>query len=160
MKKIVVLAFMSLFINTITTAQNQEIEMKLNFLGYKFLKDGERLKWKELDQATAKVEDANLLIKKARTQRTVSNVSAFVGGFLIGIPIGQESADREPTWELAYIGGAISLVSLHLSFRAFNNVNKGIDSYNLAVNKTAQYQFQPEFHVLVNGNGIGLAMGF
>ena len=160
MKKIFFFILIALFVGNTCQAQDQEIEMKLNFWGYKFMKDGERLNWKELDKATSSVAQANRLIKKARTQRTISNITAFTGGFLIGIPLGQKSADREPTWELAYAGGAIALVSLHLSLKAFNNVNKGVDSYNLAVNKTAQYQFQPEFSIFTNTNGLGLAMKF
>ncbi|MFD2588383.1 hypothetical protein ACFSQJ_15710 [Croceitalea marina] len=160
MKRIVLLNLIVLFITTTNQAQEQEIEMKVNFWGYRFMKDGERLNWKELEEATTAVENANLLIKKARTQRTLSNVGAFISGGLIGIPLGQESAGREPTWELAYVSGAFFLVSFHLSLKSFNNVNKGVDLYNLTVNKTAQYQFQPELQVVSNKQGLGLALRF
>lgn len=142
------------------TPSDDQIDMKVRVLGYRFYKDGQRITWKELDAATESVKKANALIKRAKSQRLLSNIMAFSGGALIGVPLGQKSADREPTWELAYIGGGIALISMHLSFRTFNNVNKGIDSYNIAMSATAQYQFQPEFRVIADGKGFGLAMRF
>jgi len=139
---------------------HEEIEMKVKALGYRFYKNGERLTWKELIEETQSVEKANELIKRARSQRTISSILAFTGGALIGIPLGQKSADREPTWELAYVGGAVALVGLHLSFRVFNNVNKGVDTYNLSVAPKTSYKFQPEFFVVNNQNGFGLSMRF
>ena len=94
-----------------TPTAPKPIDMKVNLLGYRFFQDGERLTWRELEAATVAVEEANQLIKRAKSQRTISNVLAFVGGGLIGIPLGQQSADRDPTWELAYIGGAIAVGS-------------------------------------------------
>ena len=126
----------------------------------RFFKDGERLNWKELDEATASVEAANVLIKKGKSQNTYSTIFAFTGGALLGIPFGQQSADRDPPWELAYIGEAFALTSFYLSFRAFNNINKGVDSYNIAVAQESSYRFQPEFFVLNNQNGFGFAMRF
>jgi len=143
-----------------TPTAPKPIDMKVNLLGYRFFQDGERLTWRELEAATVAVEEANQLIKRAKSQRTISNVLAFVGGGLIGIPLGQQSADRDPTWELAYIGGAIAVVSIHLSFRAFNNVNKGVDTYNMAITPSTSYRFQPEVFVINNQNGFGLSVRF
>lgn len=138
----------------------EEIEMKLNFLGYRFYKNGERLNWKELVEATASVEEANLLIKRGKSQNTIANLLAITSGTLTGIVLAQEFNDREPTWELAYASGGLLLVGFHLSFRAFNNVNKGVDSYNIAIASKSAYRFEPEFHLVSNQNGIGLALRF
>ena len=143
-----------------TPTSPKPIEMKLRLLGYRFYQNGERLTWRELEAATVAVQEANKLIKRARSQRNISNTTAFVGGGLIGIPFGQKSADRDPTWELAYLGGAIVLVGLHLNFRAFNNVNKGVDTYNMAVAPSTSYRFQPEVFAINNQNGFGLSVRF
>ncbi|MEX0361406.1 hypothetical protein [Flagellimonas sp.] len=134
--------------------------MKVRALGYRFYQNDERLTWNELVDATESVDKANELIKRAKSQNTLANILAFTSGALIGIPLGQNAAGREPIWELAYIGGGTALVCFHLAFRAFNNVNKGIDDYNLTINSTAQYKFNPEIKVLANSNGFGLAIGF
>jgi hypothetical protein len=160
MKKIVLLTLAVLFVTTASQAQDQEIEMKVNFWGYKFMKEGERLNWKELEEATTAVENANLLIKKARGQHTTSIIMAVVGGGMIGWNLGQARNEDDPNYTLAYVGGGIAAVGMGFSISSFNKVNKGVDLYNLAVNKTAQYQFQPEFLLLSNGNGIGLSMRF
>ncbi|TXN38348.1 hypothetical protein FVB32_08655 [Flagellimonas hymeniacidonis] len=165
MKNVILIACCILLSTSMIQAQDNtpsddQIEMKVRALGYRFYKDGERLTWKELVSATESVKKANALIKRAKSQKLLSNILAFSGGALIGVPLGQKSAHREPTWELAYLGGGIALISLHLSFRTFNNVNKGIDSYNIAMSATAQYQFQPEFRVIADGKGFGLAMRF
>ncbi|MEC7265674.1 MAG: hypothetical protein VXW38_18175 [Bacteroidota bacterium] len=145
---------------TSTPTSKESIEMKVKLLGYRFYQDGERLSWKELVDATERVEEANLLIKKAKTQRLISNLMAGVGGFITGIPIGQSIHDDNPNWELAYIGGALFIVSLPISLKAFNNVNKGVDTYNIAVAPSVGYRFQPEVFVINNQNGFGVSLRF
>lgn len=156
MKKLIILFFGILCTNVTI---GQEIEMKLNLFGYKFIQNEERLSWKELVEVTESNIEANLLIKKAKSQNTISNVLAFVGGGLIGIPLGQSLNDRDPNWSLAYIGGGIALIGVPLTFSAFNKVNKGIDDYNLSVNSNA-FRFKPEFRIIASDNGIGLSMNF
>jgi drug/metabolite transporter (DMT)-like permease len=167
MKKIIVTlllicagVFTTIAQQTQNPTSEKEIEMKLNFLGYRFYKNGERLNWKELVEATASVEEANLLIKRGKSQNTIANLLAITSGTLTGIVLAQEFNDREPTWELAYASGGLLLVGFHLSFRAFNNVNKGVDSYNIAIASKSAYRFEPEFHLVSNQNGIGLALRF
>lgn len=145
--------------NTSSQDKSEVIEMKNTLLGYRFFQNGERLLWNDLVEGTKSVENANLLIKKAKAQNRWSSATAFVSGALLGIPLGQQSADRDPNWEFAYASGALASVGIHLAFRASNNVNKGIDDYNLAVRPTA-YQFNPEFKVITNGRGLGLVMKF
>ena len=160
MKRIVLLTLIGLFITTTHQAQEQEIEMKINFWGYRFIKVGERLNWKELEEATTAVENANLLIKQARNRRTTSIIMSVIGGGLLGYSIGQNGTKDDPDYTLAYVGGAISAASLGYSISTFNKVNKGVDMYNLAINKTAHYQFQPELYLSTNSNGIGLSLRF
>jgi len=157
MKKIIILIIGIFLINT---SFGQEIEMKLNLLGYKFVQNGQKLNWKELVNATESNLEANLLIKKAKSHNTISNILAFVGGGLTGIPIGQSINDRKPNWTLAYIGGGIAVIGIPFSFGAFNNVNKGVDKYNLSLKSASSLEFKPEFKIIANGNGIGLSMNF
>lgn len=138
----------------------QEIEMKLNFFGYNFVQNGEKLNWKELVKATESNIEANLLVKKAKSHNTISTISAIVGGGLIGIPLGQSKTDRNPNWTFAYIGGGIVAIGIPFSFSAFNNVNKGVEKYNLAFKSASSFEFKPEFKIVANANGFGLPMNF
>ncbi len=157
MKKGILLIFGLFLLNS---SFGQEIELKATPLGYKFIQNGKKLKWKELVAATESNVEANLLIRKARTHNTISTVGALLGGALIGIPLGQSASDQDPNWTLAYIGGGIALVAIPFSFSGFNKVNKGIDDYNLSLKSASIYHFKPEFQVIANGNGIGLSMNF
>ena len=74
----------------------QEIEMKINLMGYKFIQQGEKLSWKELLNATTSNKEAYQLIKKAKSQNTFSTITSIIGGVLIGIPIGQSGTDKDP----------------------------------------------------------------
>lgn len=156
MKKLFLTIIGFLFINTLL---GQEIEMGINLLGYKFEQNSRRLSWKELVNETQTNIEANLLIKKAKSQNTLSNILAFAGGGLIGVPLGQSSTDRKPNWTLAYIGGGITIIGIPIAISASRNAKKGIDLYNSSMNSTSIY-FEPEFKIIANGNGIGLSMKF
>jgi hypothetical protein len=137
----------------------QEIKMPMNIFGYKFEQNGKRLSWKELVNETESNIEANLLIKKAKSQNTISNMLAIAGGGLMGIPMGQLLTGREPNWELAGIGSGIVFVGIPFAVNKLKNVKKGIDLYNSSLNPITSY-FEPEFKVIANGNGIGLSMNF
>lgn len=139
----------------------QQIDMKMNLLGYKFVQDGKQLKWKELETATAGNREAFELVRKANAHRKLSGIAAFIGGLLIGIPIGQQNANLvEPNWTLAYIGGGISAIGVPFSFSAFNKVNRGVDTYNLGLKSASRYALDLEIKTICNRNGIGLAIQF
>ncbi|MGB5646945.1 MAG: hypothetical protein WBM55_07460 [Muriicola sp.] len=156
MRKLILLLIGIFFLNS---SFGQEIEMKLNLLGYKFVQNGERLNWNELVAATASYPESNLLIKKAKSQKTIAQIITIIGGGLTGIPIGQSFSDKDPNWTLAYIGLGITAVSIPFSLSAFNNANKGVDTYNLSL-KSASHKFNPEFRVFAGPNGAGLSISF
>lgn len=156
MRKLLNLIVVCFALNSLTA---QQIDMKMNLLGYKFVQDGKQLKWKELETITSSNRDAYELVRKANTHRKISGVAAFIGGLLIGIPIGQQNANLvEPNWTLAYIGGGISAIGIPFSFSSFNKVNRGVDTYNLGLKSATK--FEPELKTISNRNGIGLALQF
>ena len=138
----------------------QEIKMGMDLFGYKFEQNNRRLSWKELISETELNIEANLLIKKAKSQNTISSILAITGGGLIGVPIGQSTTNRKPNWILAYIGGGIVIIGIPISIKATKNVKEGIDLYNSSLNSTPFYEFKPEFEIIANENGVGLSMNF
>lgn len=158
MKKIFLTGIFTILFLNVSNAQ--EIEMKINLMGYNFIQEGEKLSWSELLNATTSNKEAYQLIKKAKSQNTLSTITSIIGGVLVGIPLGQSRTEKDPNWTLAYIGGGITIVGIPLSFSAFNNVNKGVDMYNLSLKSASRYQFKPEFKIVASGNGIGLSMNF
>lgn len=139
----------------------QTLDMKMSLLGYRFEQDGQKISWKQLEVKTQENAAAYRLVKKANLHRKISGIAAFVGGFLIGIPVGQQASTlREPNWALAYLGGGISAVGIPFSFSAFNKVNAGIDQYNEGVIRSTGYQFNPVLSPVSNAKGIGIALTF
>jgi hypothetical protein len=138
----------------------QEIEMKLNILGYKFVQNEQRLTWKEVIKATESNPEANLLIKKAKSNNIISNTLTMAGGALIGISIGQSTTERNPNWTLAYIGGGIVAIGIPFTLGTFNKANEGVDKYNLSLKSASTFEFKPEFKIIANGKGVGLSMNF
>lgn len=157
MKKLIIVTIGLFFFNI---SFGQEIEMKINLLGYKFVQNGERLTWKEVAKATESNKEANLLIKKAKSNNIISNALTIAGGALIGIPIGQSTTERNPNWTLAYIGGGMIAIAIPFTFSAFNKANEGVDKYNLSLKSASTFEFKPEFKIIANGNGVGLSMNF
>uniref|UniRef100_UPI00404AB962 hypothetical protein n=1 Tax=Gelidibacter sp. TaxID=2018083 RepID=UPI00404AB962 len=143
----------------VSLSYSQQIDLKVDLFGYKFKQNGERLSWSELVTATESHKEANMLIKKAKTNHTVSGILSTVGGVLIGIPIGQSISDKDPNWTLAYIGGGIAVVSIPFTLSAFNKVNEGVDAYNLSLQSTTS-NFKPQFNIIATTNGLGLSMNF
>ena len=137
----------------------QEIKIGTNLFGYKFEQNNNRLSWKEVIKKTESNIEANLLIKKAKSQNTISSILAFAGGGLIGIPLGQSISNKDPNWTLAYIGGGIAVIGIPIAIKASKNIRKGVELYNSSLKSTTSH-FQPEYTIIVNGNGIGLAMHF
>ncbi len=138
----------------------QEMEVKSGLFGYKFLQNGEKLNWKEAIAATESVAEANLLIKKAKTQITVSSVFLFAGGWLIGTPIGQSISDKDPNWTLAYVGAGLSIIGFTYSFSGHKKVTEGVEQYNQSLEATTSNEFKPQFNIIANNKGIGLSMSF
>ena len=69
-------------------------------------------------------------------------------------------SNKDPNWCLAYIGAGIVAVSIPFTIGAIKNARKGVDSYNLSLKSTHNYQFNPEFKVATSGSNIGLIMVF
>ena len=73
---------------------------------------------------------ASAEFKKARSSYSAAGVFGFVGGALIGFPIGTAIAGGEPEWGLAVAGGALIIASIPLS-KAFRRHAEGaVDLYN------------------------------
>jgi len=159
MNKTIVTLFILLLSNTITG--QEKIDMNLSIWGFQFKQGDEKLKPKDLDKITEKNIEANLLIKKARRQNTITTILDVTGGALIGIPLGQSIFNEaDPNWTLAYIGGGLVGISIPFSISSANNFIKGVDTYNASLNKMSYSNYSPELKVLANGNGIGLSISF
>ena len=144
----------------LSICHSQEIESKRVLFGYRFTQDGKKLSWKEILEKTELYPESHELIKKSKTQFTISSITGFIGGGLIGVPIGQSFTDKKPNWALAYVGGGIAAISMSLDIIDLRNEKKGTEIYNSSLKSTSLNTIKPKFKIIGNVNGLGLSMIF
>lgn len=139
---------------------SQEIEFNRVLFGYRFTQDKERLSWKEVLEKTELYPKSYELIKKSKTQNTISSIASIIGGGLIGAPLGLSISDLDPNWTLAYVGGGFAAIGISLDIIAIRNAKKGTEIYNSTLKSVSLSPFRPKFKIIGNNKGLGLSMNF
>lgn len=158
MRKIILTLIFTLGIIAFSNAQ--KIEMEKVFGGYKYTQNGSRMTMNDLVKTMETNEQAFYLIKKAQSSNTIASIIGFVGGGLIGWPIGAAVAGRDANWTLAGIGAGLVVIGIPISLNANKKTKQAVKLYNESLNSTSSYEFKPEFKFIANGNGVGLSMKF
>ncbi|MAD96171.1 MAG: hypothetical protein CMB99_02480 [Flavobacteriaceae bacterium] len=158
MKKI--LLTLTLLIGSITLSFAQKIEYQKVFGGYKYTQDGSYLTMKQISKAVEANTQAFDLMKKAQSNNSIANVMGFIGGGLIGWPIGTAVGGGDANWALAGIGAGLVAVAIPISNSAHKKARKAIDMYNSSNGMASTKNFTPEFKIVGNTNGFGISMSF
>src|SRR5688572_33467694 len=97
MKKLASILIVFFFVVELS-AQPQEgdITMKKTFGGVKFYQDGQLLKAQQVLKIMEPHEEAFSEFKKAKSNYDAANVFGFIGGFMIGWPLGTAVAGGDP----------------------------------------------------------------
>lgn len=152
-------AIFSLILTCIVTSFccGQKIESKKVFGGYLFEQEGQRLTMGQLVYKMQVHPESYALIKKASSGNTLASVIGFVGGGLIGWPIGAAIGGGDPNWALAGIGAGLIIVAIPISSSATQNARAAVDIYNTSIGESSSF-----YEIRLNGtqNGIGLMMSF
>ena len=144
-------------ITTIATCNSQTIEMKKSMWGNKFSQDGKRLSISETMNIMKSNSKAFELMKKAKSNTTISSILGGVGGLFIGVPVGQSISGQKTNWILAGIGIGIAGIGLPISINATKQAEQSIELYNSSLTLS---KHKPEYKYIMNGNGIGITMSF
>lgn len=158
MRKTILTLFFAL--TTMTFCNAQKIEMKKVFGGYKYTQNENLLTMTDLVNIMESNKLAFDLIKQAKSKNTLANIFGTIGGGLIGWPIGTAIGGGDANWTLAGIGAGLVAIGIPISSNANKKARQATELYNASLNSTSLYEFQPEFKVVANGNGIGLSMSF
>jgi hypothetical protein len=151
--------FPSLFFVVIaftTAAQTGDLKMVKTFGGYKFESDGNILKPREVLTLMESDPEAYAAFKKAKSNYDAGSVLGFVGGFMIGWPLGTALGGGDPQWGLAAGGVAVLLLGIPLNSAFKKHARTAVELYN---GKTVRH-FNPSFRVDVYGAGAKLTMRF
>jgi hypothetical protein len=146
------LLFCALIACFVFTTQAQTIEQKK---GGRFFIDGRPSSPKEVQSLMSGNPEAFELAKSATANYGVGNVLGFIGGFMIGWPIGTALGGGEPEWVMAGAGAGILAVAIPLVSNGNKKMGKAIELYNGSApppKTSLDFQFK--------GNSVGLAWKF
>jgi hypothetical protein len=98
---------------------------------------GEPVKPKEVLNILKVSDEAYGEFKKAKSNHDAANVFGFIGGYMIGWPIGTTLGGGDPQWGIAAGGAAVLLLAIPLSSGYKKHAQKAIDIYNKPGNVSA-----------------------
>lgn len=127
-------------------------------LGTVFQQNGKYLTPKQLVEITSINPDALAEMKKARTNYSAGMVFSYIGGFMIGWPIGTAIAGGDPEWAMAGIGAGLIGISIPFSASYTRHARNGVAIYNRTLNYSGSVH--PEYRLKLMANGIGLQVRF
>jgi len=127
-------------------------------LGTVFQQNGKYLTPRQLVEITSINPAALSEMKKARTNYSTGMVFSYIGGFMIGWPIGTALAGGDPEWAMAGVGAGLIAVSIPFSSAYGRHARKGAAIYNSTLTYTGSVL--PEYRLKLMANGIGLQIRF
>ena len=113
---------------------------------------------RDLLEITQSNPEAYQEMKRAKSNHSLANVMGFIGGGLIGWPIGTAIGGGEPKWVLAGAGAVVLFFAIPLSTGYNKRSKSAVEIYNSGL---AQSQLKsPSFTLASTQNGIGLLISF
>jgi hypothetical protein len=125
-------------------------------LGTSFYYNTKKLTTKELTEITRSNSEAFQEMTSAKTNQAVGTVFGFIGGFLVGWPLGTAIGGGDPNWTLAAVGAGFIGVSIPFSIAYTKRATRAVDIYNADLRTASVNKLQLNFGV--SQNRIGLKM--
>jgi len=147
--------------STILPAQSQAtppVKDTIQYSGNKYTLNNENL---TLDKMAAIMQNnalATEYLKSAKGSMGFATVLGYVGGFLIGYPIGTAIGGGKPTWVLAAVGCGLIVIDIPIVSSANKNVRKAVNAYNHEEMATRIEKY--DIRLGMNQNGMGLVFRF
>jgi hypothetical protein len=139
-------------------SQNGDIQMQKSFWGTKFISDGKVLKPREVLVLLESNPEAYQEFKKAKTNLAVANVFGFIGGAMIGWPLGAAAGGGDVQWGVVGAGAGVVLLAIPFNSSYNKRAKRAIDLYN---NKpTGAIQRKPSLSLQPLGFGAKLRLTF
>jgi hypothetical protein len=145
----------SLFLFSAFAVSAQSRDGDLRMQKSKIFRDDTLLKPKDVLRLMEPVPEAHAAYKKAKANYNAGQVIGFIGGFMIGYPLGTAIAGGDPQWGV--LGGGVGLLLLCLPLNtAYKKHSKNaIELYNGDPGSTAR-RFSVEFMPTVTGAKVAL----
>lgn len=95
----------------------------------KFYIDNERTSINDFVLVMESNQEAYDLAMKAKSSYSAGNVFGFIGGFMVGWPLGTAVVGGQPKWELAWAGLGVLGISIPLLSSANKKMEKAVSVY-------------------------------
>ncbi len=145
---------------TSVCCEAQFISAEKKIGGYEFYQDGQRVKLKELVRIIDTNDEARSLMKMAQSEKVISSIIGYGGGFMMGYSLGSWVNRGELRWSVLGVGAGLALVSIPVSRGAYDKALRAVGIYDDALESSVFRKKKPELGLIVSGNGIGVAIAF
>jgi len=125
----------------------------------KFYLHGQRLNPKQLLTTVQSNNEAFKIMKKAKSNYDISNVIGFVGGFMVGWPLGTAIAGGDANWALAGLGAGIIIITIPIVSSANKKAKEAINIYNTNLRSISHNRYF-NIHIETTQNGVGMILRF
>jgi len=127
----------------------QQLTMVKTFGGVRFESDTLTYSAKQVLELMRDNQPAYIEFKRAKSNYDGAGVMGFVGGLLIGFPLGTAIVGGEPEWGLAAGGAGLLLLSIPLNSAFKRHAQSAIDTYNAQL--TSSRKIKPTFYFTGTG---------
>ncbi|MEM9389420.1 MAG: hypothetical protein AAGA02_03035 [Bacteroidota bacterium] len=155
MKKIFVVAISMLLCLTAYSQNDSPITYRKAFGGYVFEQDGKALKPKQMLDIFQNNEAAYKAMKKAKANYDPAIGLSFVGGTLVGWPLGTALGGGDPNWALAGIGAGLIIAAIPLGSAFNKHAIRAVDLFNGDNDKSST-----RLYYGLTNHGLGLELRF
>ena len=152
MKRIILSILILIGTNVLIQAQAQEDTICR--VRNRYLLNGQALTPKQMLTMMQNYPDAFSAMKMAKTNYDASMVFGYIGGFLVGYPLGTAAAGGKPEWTMAAIGGVFILIALPLNFAYNKNAKTAVRLYNSKIKESSDHNVKIDFGFTRSGIGL------
>jgi hypothetical protein len=123
-----------------------------------FLQHGKTLTPKELKEIVKVNPEASEELKIASGNLGAGMAFAYVGGFMIGWPIGTAIGGGKPAWAMAGAGVVLAAISIPFATAANRHTKNAVKIYNNGIKQISHNK--TNLNLGFSGNGIGVRLSF
>ena len=162
MNKLTYLTMIVAGIISLQTMTGYSQERKIVLVKDKAMLQGtnEILTYEELKNTLSAYPEAKLYLDRHKSARSGAQVLAFIGGGLIGWPLGTAIGGGDPEWSLLAIGAGLTGIGFAIQSKSNNDLREAVDIYNLSNGFTHVRDNSIKPTLIVSPTKLGLDLRF
>jgi hypothetical protein len=135
------------------------ISIQKVFGGYQYYQGYNRLGFSQMINLMQSNEQASNEIRAAQKNSSIASITGYVGGFMLGWPLGTAIGGGRPNWAMAGVGAGILAVGITLNQKSNKQTTNAIRIYNESITSES-FLNNVQIDYLFTLNGVGFRMRF